>query len=71
MKVRSLNPDETFIDIVGILERHKIPPDPDVRVVLDPRTWTSLNLDADQLGMRVSDLVRAIVEGVYSKDRSE
>ncbi len=71
MKVRSLNPDETFIDIVGILERHKVPPDPDVRVVLDPRTWTSLNLDADQLGMRVSDLVRAIVEGVYSKDRSE
>ena len=71
MKVRSLNPDETFIDIVGILERHKVPPDPDVRVVLDPRTWTSLNLDADQLGMRVSDLVRAIVEGVYYQDESE
>ncbi|MDP7494667.1 MAG: hypothetical protein QGG26_17005 [Candidatus Undinarchaeales archaeon] len=62
---------ETFIDLRGILERYKVPPDPDVRVVLDPRTWKSLNLDADELGMRVSDLVRAIVEGVYYQDESE
>ena len=58
--------DETFIDLRGILERHKVPPDPDVRVVLDQGTWTSLSLDADLLGMRVSDLMRAIVEGFYS-----
>jgi len=57
---------ETFIDIVGILERHKVPPDPDVRVVLDRMTWDSLSLDADLLGMRVADIVRSIVKKHYT-----
>jgi len=62
---------ETFIDIVGILERHKVPPDPDVRVVLDRMTWDSLSFDAELLGMRVAELVRAIVEGFYYQDGPE
>ncbi len=65
MKGAPLDPDETFIDIVGILERHKIPPDPDVRVVLDPRTWDALTFDAELLGMRGVDVVRCILEKHY------
>jgi len=61
--------DESFIDLQDILERYKVPPDPDVRVVLDRMTWDSLSLDAEILGMRVAELVRAIVEGFYSRDR--
>lgn len=57
--------DESFIDIVGILERHKVPPNPDVRVVLDPGTWLALSLDADLLGMRAADVVRNILEKHY------
>ena len=57
--------DETFIDLRGILERHKVPPDPDVRVVLDPRTWNALAFDADLLGMRTADVVRSILEKHY------
>ena len=57
--------DETFIDLRGILERHKVPPDPDVRVVLDPRTWMALSFDAELLGMRAADVVRSILEKHY------
>jgi len=59
-----LDQDETFIDIVGILERHKIPPDPDVRVVINPKTWDALAFDAELLGMRMADVVRIILSPV-------
>ena len=33
-----LLPRETFIDLRGILERHRVPPDPDCLVTWDVRT---------------------------------
>jgi len=57
--------DETFIDLRGILERYKVPQDPDVRVALNPRTWRALCFDADLLGMRIADVVRSILEKHY------
>ena len=65
MRAGPSDQDESFIDLRGILERHKVPPDPDVRVVLDLRTWDALAFDADLLGMRIANVVRNILEKHY------
>ena len=65
MKTERYDSDETFIDLRGILERYKVPPDPDTNVSFDRGTWSKIEFDANHRGMRIKDLVRKIVRSFY------
>ena len=57
--------EESFLDISSILERHKVPPDPDLLIVWDRELWRTIVKDAEQRGTSMKAIVREIVRSYY------